>query len=217
MKNIITTSFCFLLIFFACMPDDKSESELPRDQKPQREYKQATFEVKERALITSTADIKAISPSIVVLGQRMGYNLTYQKLIKNKDTLYFDTIFFATKDRDKVKNSSKEIIQGKIIEKPSPYDNLGAIPWGRHFLSKQQDNCFKIIISQFSNCKLPAFIDSIERKKNWCVIFPYQIKGKEKCLIVYELDSVFSKKAEGQIYDPIIEPFFKTDSLYHFP
>ena len=208
MKNLIIVSYLVLFFFVACISDKKNDK-LVSESRQEKEYRQVTFEIRQGNLIPSEPDIKAISPSIMVLGQRMGYNIMYKKLSTNKDTLYFDTIFFApsVQERNRLK---------KNFKKPSYYD-FGMVPWGRHFLYKQQDICFKIGVSQFSRHILPAFIDSTERKKDWFVIFPYQIKGKKKCLIIYEIDSVFSKNIEGQTWDPIIDPSFKPDSLYHFP
>lgn len=199
MKNIITTSFCFLLIYHACMPDDKSKSELPRDQKPQREYKQMTFEVRQNSLVESNADIKVIEPS-KTWNAELAYSILYKNL-REDDTIYFDTLFFAP------------------LQNKNTNHDVALMPWGKSFFSKRQNNCFTTTVSfrQFAQCRLPNFISVEEKEKKWYIIFPYKIREQYKCLIVYELDTVFHPADRLLEIDPIIEPSFKIDSLYHFP
>lgn len=227
---MIRTYFCVLLFLLACVPDNNKMSQdeikyevddsilekdtIVRPDVSAKGYFQKTYEIQQDSLIPSSVDIEVLSSSRVTIGQKASYNILYKKSKEVKDTIYFDTVYFATLDRRNIHTNPKEVANQLKRLKPSPYFDIAMIP-NTPFIIKQNDFSFGMGVSQFSRCALPSYINKRERRSEWCVIFPYEVKNSRKCLILYELDSVFNKSIYQE--DLIHDDQFKLDSLYHFP
>ncbi len=207
MKQIIY--ILILLSFTSCLVDE--------DEKTYKEDgRSQTFEVVNDKLIPTESDFAVLPKSYIHVYSHEnkyieGYGISLHKKSKMKDSIFFHLAFFSYSPPKMVSDS------GFTPTYVRSNDN-------KYVQTKSQMLEMDIAIAGFirdNNIKylpLPSYIDSTQQQKGWCMIFPYKIKDKQKCLIIYELDTIFKKnviknKEEG--LDRVKYP--PLDSLYHFP
>jgi hypothetical protein len=189
-----------------------------------KKYDYTTYELVNGKLVPTEEEDLIPIPKTAFYEPNGTYGLFLKRPPTSKDTVFYPPPTF----RIPTSNFYQQWYQKYCKEEGmKPLSDLGFHPlWIG--ATKDSSNTFLINVIWASgpsrqahgNCTivpLPAYIDSTIRQKNWNIILPYRIKHKHKCLVVFNVDTVWVPYTvtDPRNMDAITHP--PLDSIYHFP